>query len=258
MISGSRRSQGKPRRIGGKIFDLQRSCHAQSGLPSILRANRPGQAKRLFCVIVSRRGGGAVRGSARGSAVPLAPTDTHDLPTETSRQYNTRSAETVPELAKTVKNRIKTGKNRQKLGKKRCVLLTTTKNLVIIDSTRMFMGGKQMILENRQVHAYRAALNAAFTAAAAPQKVRRRQNDWDAANIRTESTRLPIAEDDRLRRLCARMHVTRYQLIGYMLRTWMDAVDYRGKIEEEGFTGERERKGARTNRDPNRSGTNYA
>lgn len=89
-------------------------------------------------------------------------------------------------------------------------------------------------MEQRQINAYQAACTAAFDAAAAPKKVRRRQNDWDAANIRTESTRLPIAEDQRLRKLCKQMHITRYQLIGYMLRTWMDATDYRLTLEREG------------------------
>lgn len=49
------------------------------------------------------------------------------------------------------------------------------------------------------------------------------QNDWDAENMVTESTRFTIENDQRLRRLCREAGVSRYHLISYMLHTWMAA-----------------------------------
>lgn len=69
----------------------------------------------------------------------------------------------------------------------------------------------------------------AFLAAvgfAAEPKTRKRwpgQDDWDAENMVTESTRFTKEADERLRRLCKEAGVTRYHLIAYMLHAWMAA-----------------------------------
>ena len=49
------------------------------------------------------------------------------------------------------------------------------------------------------------------------------QNDWDAENMVTESTRFTTENDQRLRRLCREAGVSRYHLISYMLHAWMAA-----------------------------------
>lgn len=49
------------------------------------------------------------------------------------------------------------------------------------------------------------------------------QNEWDAENMRTESTRFPLDLDTELRQCCREAHVTRYALIAYLLRAWMAA-----------------------------------
>lgn len=49
------------------------------------------------------------------------------------------------------------------------------------------------------------------------------QNDYDADNMVTESTRFTAAQDLDLRQCCHEAHVTRYTLINYLLRSWMAA-----------------------------------
>lgn len=48
-------------------------------------------------------------------------------------------------------------------------------------------------------------------------------HEWDAENMRTESTRFTKRQDEELRQCCKEARVTRYTLINYMLRTWMAA-----------------------------------
>lgn len=60
-----------------------------------------------------------------------------------------------------------------------------------------------------------------------PRKRWAGQNDWDAENMVTESTRFTVENDARLRRLCREAGVTRYYLISYMLHTWMAAREER-------------------------------
>lgn len=76
------------------------------------------------------------------------------------------------------------------------------------------------------------AYEAAVEAAKEGQPGRRRwasQNEWDAENMRTESTRFPLDRDRLLRQYCREARVTRYTLIGYLLRAWMAAwAVYRG------------------------------
>lgn len=70
------------------------------------------------------------------------------------------------------------------------------------------------------------AYQTAMQAAKADSLTRRRwagQNEWDAENMRTESTRFTADRDAELRRCCREAGITRYTLIGYMLRTWMAA-----------------------------------
>lgn len=70
--------------------------------------------------------------------------------------------------------------------------------------------------------AYRVAAEAGKDGPAA----RRRwagQEEYDADNMCTESTRFNRREDARLRRYCREARVTRYTLIGYLLRMWMAA-----------------------------------
>ena len=71
-------------------------------------------------------------------------------------------------------------------------------------------------------HAFEAATEAATSAGTAAMK-RERQAQWDADNIRTESTRFPIEMDAKLRKYCDEANVTRYTLINYLLRVWMAA-----------------------------------
>ena len=72
------------------------------------------------------------------------------------------------------------------------------------------------------------AFAAAMEAAApgyhrAPRQRWKGQNNWDRANMVTESTRFTRAQDARLRRCCHEAKVNRNQLIAYMLHTWMAA-----------------------------------
>ena len=60
------------------------------------------------------------------------------------------------------------------------------------------------------------------------------QNEYDAQNMRTESTRFPLDEDIRLRQCCREAHVTRYTLINYLLRTWMAAWEVYGRQDNRG------------------------
>lgn len=76
------------------------------------------------------------------------------------------------------------------------------------------------------------AFAAAMEAAApgyhrAPRKRWAGQNQWDRANMVTESTRFTRAQDTRLRRCCHEARVNRNQLIAYMLLTWMAAWEAR-------------------------------
>ena len=52
---------------------------------------------------------------------------------------------------------------------------------------------------------------------------RERQAKWDAANLRTASTKLRPAEHQALRAACERQDVTVYDLIRQLLRAWMAA-----------------------------------
>ena len=70
------------------------------------------------------------------------------------------------------------------------------------------------------------AYQTAMQAAKADSLTRRRwagQNEWDAEHMCTESTRFTADRDAELRRCCREAGITRYTLIGYMLRTWMAA-----------------------------------
>nr|WP_325298643.1 hypothetical protein [uncultured Dysosmobacter sp.] len=77
-----------------------------------------------------------------------------------------------------------------------------------------------------------AAYKTAVEAAREERPARRRwdgQNEWDADNMRTESTRFTRALDEKLRQCCKEAGVTRYTLINYLLRVWMAAWEtYRG------------------------------
>ena len=78
------------------------------------------------------------------------------------------------------------------------------------------------------------AYQTAMQAAKADSITRRRwagQNEWDAENMRTESTRFTADRDAELRRCCREAGITRYTLIGYMLRTWMAAWQQRDQIQ---------------------------
>ena len=73
--------------------------------------------------------------------------------------------------------------------------------------------------------AWAAGMDAAAMTAA-PKTQRKRwagQADWDAENMRTESTRFPADLDTKLREYCREAHVSRYYLINYMLRVWIAA-----------------------------------
>lgn len=70
------------------------------------------------------------------------------------------------------------------------------------------------------------ARRVAAEAGKAGQAARRRwagQNEYDAENMHTECTRFNNREDARLKRCCREARVTRYALIGYLLRCWMEA-----------------------------------
>lgn len=71
-----------------------------------------------------------------------------------------------------------------------------------------------------------AAYETAVQAAKEDSQARRRwsgQNEWDANNMRTESTRFTRTLDEDLRQYCREAGVTRYTLISYLLRVWMAA-----------------------------------
>ena len=70
------------------------------------------------------------------------------------------------------------------------------------------------------------AYQTAVQAAKADPLTRRRwagQNEWDAEHMCTESPRFTAAQDEELRRCCREARVTRYTLIGHLLRAWMAA-----------------------------------
>lgn len=48
------------------------------------------------------------------------------------------------------------------------------------------------------------------------------QNEYDADNMHTECTRFNNIQDKRLRRCCKEARITRYALIGYLLKVWME------------------------------------
>ena len=73
-------------------------------------------------------------------------------------------------------------------------------------------------------YAQAAAVDAVDTA---KEKRRRRQTEWDAENMVTESTRFTVAQDAELRRCCKEAGICRYQLINYMLRVFIAAWDGR-------------------------------
>ena len=71
-----------------------------------------------------------------------------------------------------------------------------------------------------------AAQQVSISAAEADSLARRRwagQNEWDAEHMCTESTRFTAAQDEELRRCCREARVTKYTLIGHLLRAWMAA-----------------------------------
>lgn len=68
--------------------------------------------------------------------------------------------------------------------------------------------------------AFAAAIDAAGVQ---DRKKYRAQRKWDRDNIKTESTRFSVDQDRRLRRCCKAARVSRYQLIAYLLHTWMAA-----------------------------------
>lgn len=78
-----------------------------------------------------------------------------------------------------------------------------------------------------------SAYIAAVEAAATPPKKRHRQAAWDAENMVTESTRFTVEQDAELRRVCKEAGICRYQLISYLLRTFMAAWDA-GKGRKDG------------------------
>ena len=71
--------------------------------------------------------------------------------------------------------------------------------------------------------AWGAAMDAAAVAAEPKRKRWQGQANWDAENMRTESTRFPVDLDTKLREYCREAGVSRYYLINYMLRVWMAA-----------------------------------
>lgn len=70
--------------------------------------------------------------------------------------------------------------------------------------------------------AYRVAAEAGQDGPAARRRWAR-QAEYDAENMHTECTRFNNDQDARLRQCCREAEVTRYALIGYLLRSWMDA-----------------------------------
>lgn len=75
-----------------------------------------------------------------------------------------------------------------------------------------------------RVPAHDQAVNAAMTAAEERRTRRRRQrSDWDAKNMRTVSTRMRISDVVVLDRYCREAHVTKYELVQYMVRCWIEA-----------------------------------
>ena len=67
------------------------------------------------------------------------------------------------------------------------------------------------------------AYEIAAATAAEPKRARRwsGQNGWDKDHMVTESARFTVREDAALRNELRRAHLNKYQLIGYMLRIWM-------------------------------------
>lgn len=103
--------------------------------------------------------------------------------------------------------------------------LKIIKFLVKIDSViEQLFEERSVIVEDMKwvLPAYQAGTNAAM-----PEGRKRmrwaRQKEWDGDHIFTESTRLPADLDRKLRQYCREAGVTRYHLIGYMLRAWMAA-----------------------------------
>jgi len=70
--------------------------------------------------------------------------------------------------------------------------------------------------------AYQTAV-AAGQASSAERRRWEGQNEWDAENMCTESTRFTVDRDEELRQCCREANITRYTLINYLLRTWMAA-----------------------------------
>lgn len=66
--------------------------------------------------------------------------------------------------------------------------------------------------------AYDAAISAAKAAA---RRRWRGQAAWDKDNMKTVSCRLPRGEAERLRRCCREAGINVYQLVMYMVLTWM-------------------------------------
>ena len=63
-------------------------------------------------------------------------------------------------------------------------------------------------------------------AAAEGRKKRRRwigQSEWERKNMRTISTRLRLSDAVVLDRYCREAHVTKYELLQFMVRAWMAA-----------------------------------
>lgn len=61
--------------------------------------------------------------------------------------------------------------------------------------------------------------------AAEERRIRRRRqkSEWDAKNMRTISTRMRLSDAVVLDRYCREAHVTKYELLLYMVRAWMAA-----------------------------------
>ena len=51
---------------------------------------------------------------------------------------------------------------------------------------------------------------------------RERQAKWDAEHLRTATTKLTVEEYERLREMCAAQGTTVYEILGKLVRAWMD------------------------------------
>ena len=69
------------------------------------------------------------------------------------------------------------------------------------------------------------AYNAAEAASNVDNVITCRQARWDKTHIKSASTRLPTDIEKVFRRICFKNGVTRYRVINYMIRTWIEMME---------------------------------